>query len=120
MAVIVGNRVCGSTTGRRWCWTLLGITALLAVISSGAGAQTLRIVATTADLASLARSVAGELAQVDALIPPGADPEAYEPRPSDLAKLRDASVLVRVGLGFDHWLHKPLIMHRGRGGHRPG
>jgi ABC-type Zn uptake system ZnuABC Zn-binding protein ZnuA len=76
-----------------------------------ASAQTLRIVATTTDLASLARSVAGELAQVDVMIPPGADPEAFEPRPSDLAKLRGASVVVRAGLGYDHWLDKLLMMH---------
>jgi ABC-type Zn uptake system ZnuABC Zn-binding protein ZnuA len=68
-------------------------------------------VATTADLANLARSVAGELAQVDVMIPPGADPEAFEPRPSDLAKLKGASVVVRIGLGYDHWLDKLLVMH---------
>jgi ABC-type Zn uptake system ZnuABC Zn-binding protein ZnuA len=120
MAVIVANRVCGSSIGRQRCCTLFGIMALLAVTSCGAGAQPLRIVATTTDLASLARSVAGELAQVDVLIPAGADPEAYEPRPSDLAKLRDASVVVRVGLGFDHWLDKLLIMHGDTGINRRG
>ena len=78
---------------------------------SSAGAETLHIVATTSDLASLTRSVAGDLAQVDVLIPPGADPEAFEPRPSDITRLKDAAVVVRVGLGFDHWLDKLLIMH---------
>ena len=76
-----------------------------------ASAQTPRIVATTTDLANLARSIAGELAQVDVMIPPGADPEAFEPRPSDLAKLKGASVVVRIGLGYDHWLDKLLVMH---------
>jgi len=85
----------------------------IALLSFGstASAQTLRIVATTSDLASLARSVAGELAQVDVMMPAGADPEAFEPRPSDLAKLRGASVIVRVGLGYDHWLDKLLLLH---------
>ena len=45
------------------------------------------------------------------MIPPAADPEAFEPRPSDLAKLKGASVVVRVGLGYDHWLDKLLAMH---------
>jgi ABC-type Zn uptake system ZnuABC Zn-binding protein ZnuA len=90
------------------CLTVLfGVACCL----TSASAQTLRIVATTTDLASLARSVAGELAQVDVMIPPGADPEAFEPRPSDLAKLRGASAVVRVGLGYDHWLDKLLMMH---------
>ncbi len=87
-------------------------TAMVLLLSATiASAQTLRIVTTTNDLASLARSVAGETAQVDVMIPPGADPEAFEPRPSDLAKLKDASVIVRVGLGYDHWLDKLLAMH---------
>jgi ABC-type Zn uptake system ZnuABC Zn-binding protein ZnuA len=94
--------------------TLLALPTLLLAFACGlssASAETLRIVATTSDLASLARSVAGDLAQVDVLIPPGADPEAFEPRPSDISRLKDAAVVVRVGLGFDHWLDKLLIMH---------
>jgi ABC-type Zn uptake system ZnuABC Zn-binding protein ZnuA len=94
----------------------------IALLSFGstASAQTLRIVATTSDLASLARSVAGELAQVDVMMPAGADPEAFEPRPSDLAKLRGASVIVRVGLGYDHWLDKLLLLHGDRRINRGG
>jgi ABC-type Zn uptake system ZnuABC Zn-binding protein ZnuA len=90
---------------------ILAILCAALFTGATASAQTLRIVATTTDLASLARSVAGELAQVDVMIPPGADPEAFEPRPSDLAKLKGASVVVRVGLGYDHWLDKLLSMH---------
>jgi ABC-type Zn uptake system ZnuABC Zn-binding protein ZnuA len=85
--------------------------AMTILLSAFASAQTPRIVATTTDLANLARSITGELAQVDVMIPPGADPEAFEPRPSDLAKLKGASVVVRVGLGYDHWLDKLLAMH---------
>jgi ABC-type Zn uptake system ZnuABC Zn-binding protein ZnuA len=85
--------------------------AMTVLLPAFAGAQTPRIVATTTDLANLARSITGELAQVDVMIPPGADPEAFEPRPSDLAKLKGASVVVRVGLGYDHWLDKLLAMH---------
>ncbi len=32
------------------------------------------------------------------------DPEAFEPRPADLEKLRNAGALVRVGLGYDFWV----------------
>src|SRR5256886_2788036 len=92
-------------------------TALVSIIatflvSSAASAQTMRLVATTSDLASLARAVVGDLAQVETIIPPAADPEAFEPRPSDLARLKGASVVIRVGLGYDHWLDKLLSMHR--------
>jgi ABC-type Zn uptake system ZnuABC Zn-binding protein ZnuA len=90
--------------------------ALAAVIatflaSTVASAQRLRVVATTGDLASIARAVTGDLAQVGTFIPPASDPEAFEPRPSDLARLKGASVVVRVGLGYDHWLDKLLSTH---------
>jgi ABC-type Zn uptake system ZnuABC Zn-binding protein ZnuA len=41
---------------------------------------------------------------VESIVPAGADPEAFEPRPGDLGKLRRAGLLVRVGLGYDYWL----------------
>jgi ABC-type Zn uptake system ZnuABC Zn-binding protein ZnuA len=69
------------------------------------------VIATTTDLASLGRAVIGDLGQVESFIAPAADPEAFEPKPSDLARLKGAAVLVRVGLGYDHWLDKLLAMH---------
>jgi ABC-type Zn uptake system ZnuABC Zn-binding protein ZnuA len=82
-----------------------------AFVAHTAAASTLRVVATTSDLGSLARAVAGDLAQVETIVPPAADAEAFEPRPSDLAKLKGAAVVIRVGLGYDHWLDKLLAMH---------
>src|SRR5437016_7356025 len=101
---------------------LFALAVLIAAPAVGpaATAQTLHVVATTSDLASLARSVAGELVQVDTIIPPAADPEAFEPRPSDLAKLKGAHIIVRVGLGYDHWLDKLLTMHGDAGVNRGG
>jgi ABC-type Zn uptake system ZnuABC Zn-binding protein ZnuA len=89
---------------------IAGVVGALAIAQSAA-AQTVRLVATTSDLASLARAVTGDLAQVESIIPPSADPEAFEPRPSDLAKLKGAGVVVRIGLGYDHWLDKLLWLH---------
>ena len=64
----------------------------------------LRVVTTTTDLAALAAAVGGDLVTVESIVPAGADPEAFEPRPGDLGKLRQAVLLVRVGLGYDYWL----------------
>jgi ABC-type Zn uptake system ZnuABC Zn-binding protein ZnuA len=55
-------------------------------------------------VASLARAVAGDLATVATIVPPGSDPEAFEARPRDLLRLRGADLLVRVGLGLDFWV----------------
>jgi len=92
------------------CAALASIVATF-LVSSAAPAQNMRVVATTGDLSSLARAVIGDLAQVETIIPPAADPEAFEPRPSDHARLKGASVVIRVGLGYDHWLDKLLSMH---------
>jgi ABC-type Zn uptake system ZnuABC Zn-binding protein ZnuA len=82
---------------------LLGL-ALAAALSAAAAHAALRVVATTADLAALATEVGGDLVVVDSIVPAGADPEAFEPRPADVDKLRHADAVVRVGLGYDYWL----------------
>jgi len=66
----------------------------------------MRVVATTADLAALAAAVGGGLVEVQTIVAPGSDPEAFEPRPGDLDRLRHADVLVRIGLGYDYWLDR--------------
>jgi ABC-type Zn uptake system ZnuABC Zn-binding protein ZnuA len=83
--------------------------ALTALAAGGPAAAKTRIVAVTADLAALARAVGGDLVVVEAIVPPAVDPEAFEPRASDLERLRGAALLVRVGLGYDFWLDRLLV-----------
>src|SRR5262252_7489829 len=102
----------GGTRRRRRVPRVAVATIIAWVLTSpAASTESLRVVATTSDLAALARAVTGGLAQVETIIPPATDPEAFEPRPSDLARLKGATVVVRVGLGYDHWLDKLLSMH---------
>ena len=83
----------------------LVIAAALAGFAAAAPiSAALRVVTTTTDLAALAAAVGGELVTVESIVPAGADPEAFTPRPGDLGKLRQAALLVRVGLGYDYWL----------------
>jgi ABC-type Zn uptake system ZnuABC Zn-binding protein ZnuA len=82
---------------------LAGALALLA--GTPADAQ-LRIVATTTDLGSLAREVGGDLVDVTVLVPAGADPESFEPKPTDALRLRGSALVVRAGLGLDFWLDR--------------
>jgi ABC-type Zn uptake system ZnuABC Zn-binding protein ZnuA len=86
---------------------VLGCLALAAAVSAAApAAAAMRVVATTTDLAALAAAVGGDLVEVQTIVPPGSDPEAFEPRPGDLDKVRRADVLLRVGLGYDYWLDR--------------
>lgn len=68
---------------------------------SGSG---LRVVATTTVFADLVRNVAGDRAIVDSIIPAGAGPEDYEPKPDDARKLADADLIVSNGVGLDDFL----------------
>jgi ABC-type Zn uptake system ZnuABC Zn-binding protein ZnuA len=69
------------------------------------------VVTTTQDLKSLTEAIGKELVNVVSLVPPRTDAEAYEPRPSDLLHLKDAALIVRVGLGYDDWLDRLLAQH---------
>lgn len=78
--------------------------AQLAAVAAAPALAATHVVATTTDLAALVTVVGGDLVTVESIVPPGVDPEAFEPRLGDLAKLRQAALLVRVGLGYDYWL----------------
>ncbi len=82
---------------------------LVAAVMSNAvavvpAAAAVRVVTTTPDIAALVAVVAGDIATVESIVPSASDPEAFEPRPGDVDKVRRADLLVRVGLGYDYWL----------------
>ena len=57
----------------------------------------LKVVTTTADLASLAREVGGDRVEVTSLANPTADPHQVEPKPSYIVQVNKADVLIAVG-----------------------
>jgi ABC-type Zn uptake system ZnuABC Zn-binding protein ZnuA len=69
-----------------------------------AGDSGLHVVATTGQAADFARAVAGERAHVSGLMPPNADPHAFEFRPDDVKDLSGAKLVVRSGGDLDDWL----------------
>ncbi len=92
--------------------SLLGLAAagsILALAACGdgdAGATGDRpvVVATTTQVADLARNVGGDRADVRALLRPEADPHDYEPRPSDAEAIAEAGLLLASGGELDEWL----------------
>ena len=44
--------------------------------------------------------------QVDTLVPSNGDPHVYEPRPSDVRKISEASLILMNGLGFEGWFER--------------
>ena len=70
--------------------------------------------ATTTVFADIVRQVGGDRVSVSSIIPPGAGPEDYEPKPLDARKLAGADLIVSNGLGLDDFLDK-LIEAAGEG-----
>ena len=68
--------------------------------------QKLRVVATSADLKSLAEVVGGSRVEVVSLAAPEQDPHAIEVKPAQLARMQSAALLIRVGLDHEPWLSK--------------
>ncbi len=70
-----------------------------------AGAS-LPVVATFYPLQEFAQRIGGERVQVRTLVPAGAEPHDYEPRPQDIASLHAARVVIYNDAGLEPWFEK--------------
>src|SRR6266404_1821998 len=88
----------------------LGFASGLALAqSSPARAQDLvHVVTTTTDLRSLAEAVGGDFIDAVSLVPANFNAEEYQPKPQDVLRLKNARLVVRVGLDYDLWFDRLL------------
>src|SRR5713101_9801467 len=91
-------------------WTLLFWTLALPI---GAQAKRLNVVTSTTDMAALTQVVGGEKVTVDSIAKGYQDPHFVEAKPSFLLKLRQADLLVVVGLQLEIGWLPPLIAQSG-------
>ena len=84
--------------------TFLLALALCAAAAPVLAQHQLRIVTTSADLKALVQAVGGERVEVESLAAPEQDPHAIEVKPAQLARVRGAALLVRIGLDHEPWL----------------
>jgi ABC-type Zn uptake system ZnuABC Zn-binding protein ZnuA len=84
------------------------IFALLAVASAAFAQDRVQVVTTTTNLRSLTEAVGGDRVVAVSLVPPNLDAEEYQPKPQDVPRLKQARLLVRVGLDYDLWLDRLL------------
>jgi ABC-type Zn uptake system ZnuABC Zn-binding protein ZnuA/ABC-type Mn2+/Zn2+ transport system permease subunit len=92
----------------------LALVALMAIGAAGCGegstsAKTasdgkINVVATTPQIADIVRNVGGDAVDVTTLLPIGADPHDYEPRPKAVTAISKADVVFRSGGDIDAWL----------------
>ena len=88
----------------------IALAAVSIALAPPASAQErLQVVTTTTDLRSLTEAVGGDRVAVVSLVPPNMDAEDYQPKPQDVLRLRNARMLVRVGLDYDLWADRLLL-----------
>src|SRR5262245_28236710 len=96
----------GATSVKRsTIFSALTLSVLLAGAGTIHGASKLNVMATTEDLAALAREVGGDKVNVDSIARGYQDPHFVEAKPSFLLKLQKADLLLVVGLQLEiGWL----------------
>ncbi len=84
------------------------LAALFAAASPSVHAQPqpprLLVVTTSPDLKSLVEAVGGDRVEVESLGQPEQDPHSIEIKPAQLVRVKQAAVLVKVGLDHEPWL----------------
>jgi len=94
--------------------TFFGLLATL-LLPSLAAAKKLNVVTSTTDLAALTQEVGGDRITVESIAKGYQDPHFVEAKPSFLLKLRNADLLVSVGLDLEIGWLPPLITQSGNG-----
>jgi len=80
----------------------------VALAVPAAAQERIAVVTTTTDLRSLVEAVGGDRVTAIALVPPRIDAEEYQPKPQDVSRLKNARLVVRVGLDYDLWFDRLL------------
>jgi len=91
------------------------IALLGAFLIGTASAKKLNVITSTTDMAALAQEVGGDKISVESLAKGYQDPHFVEPKPSFLLKLRQADLLISVGLQLEIGWLPPLITQSGNG-----
>lgn len=73
--------------------------------TDGDETDVLQVVTSLPPHADLVARIAGDVAEVAFLVPPGADPHTFEPLPEDMQRISSADLYLTAGLPFeDAWL----------------
>jgi len=99
---------------------LLSIAALAFLASVPRAGAALNVVATTEDLADLARQVGGDRVKVEAIARGYQDPHFVEAKPSFILKLAKADLLVAVGRELEVGWLPPLVQQSRNAKVQPG
>jgi zinc transport system substrate-binding protein len=88
----------------RACLGLAAVVMAAAVFSARGEGRKLKVLATFLPVYCFAANVAGDLADVDHLLPPGSEPHDFQFTPREMRKVEAADVIVLNGLEIESWL----------------
>jgi ABC-type Zn uptake system ZnuABC Zn-binding protein ZnuA len=86
------------------------VAALVGLLVAGCGrpapaaSEKLQVVTTMSILEDMISRVGGDLVEVRNVLPPGAGPESYQPRPGDAAAIAAARIVFFNGTGLEGWI----------------
>jgi zinc/manganese transport system substrate-binding protein len=101
-------------------FTMVAVLMGAMLFAGSAEAKQLNVVTSTTDMAALAQEVGGDKIKVEAIAKGYQDPHFVEAKPSFLLKLRNADLLIAVGLDLEIGWLPPLVTQSGNGRIQPG
>ncbi len=91
---------------------IAGLFWLTAAVRKPAPAANARVAATIFPLYDIVRNVGRGAVETDLILPAGAEPHSFEPRPSLVVSLRGAAAVYAIGHGLDGWI-EPVVAAAG-------
>jgi zinc transport system substrate-binding protein len=79
---------------------------LIAFSVSPCFAGKIQVAASIFPVADMVKQVGGDCVEVFSVIPPGASPHTYEPKPSVLKNISSAKIFFMIGAGLEYWNEK--------------
>jgi len=86
-------------------WFLSPVLVAISLASCGTSTDEKSLIATLFPQYSLAEQLAGDLLDVEFLLPVGSDPHDFEPTPSQRVRLNNADVVLFTSESFEQWIH---------------
>ncbi len=84
--------------------TAIGL--LTAVPNAAQAAEKMKVVTSFTVIADIARNVAGDATIVESITKPGAEIHDYQPTPKDIARARDAKLILWNGMNLERWFER--------------
>lgn len=71
-------------------------------------AERVTVVTSIYPLMDMVKQVGGDRVDVSFMVPPGASPHTFEPKPSDMIRIGNARMFVLIGAGLEFWAEKAI------------